>query len=86
MRADKRTSPVSVINMIDEALTSANAFAPTARPSSLRLSRVTVATIASPPITASSISSLTAPARTARTLPANWFRALVFIAMLSINA
>ena len=38
-----------------------------------------------PPITFSSISSLMAPPRTACTVPANWFLALVFMAMLSIN-
>ena len=51
----------------------------------MQLSCVTVATMRRPPITSSSISSLTAPPRTERTLPANWFLALVFIAMLSIN-
>ena len=85
LRADSLTPSLSVINTIQDALTSANAFAPGTRPSAVRLSVVTVATMRKPPMTSSSISSLTAPARTDFTVPANWLRALVLMAMLSIS-
>ncbi len=85
LRAEKRAPAASVTTMTDEALTSANAAAPTCKPRLSQLSRVMVATMCWPPMISSTTSSLTAPRCKAVTVPLNWLRALVCICIFRIN-
>ncbi|MCY1463851.1 hypothetical protein D9M71_818040 [compost metagenome] len=79
LRADRRMSLDSVINITQGALISATASLPTAMPRLLMLSMVTTATSCSPPARVNTTSALTAPGWTWLTLPLNTLRALTFI-------